>query len=143
VSWKFVEGKYDEIGSRQGNKHSKADALRALLTPYRHDSRPSFDQQIYNSHHWSAFGLTGLGEVEVICLRNKAWRRDMAGSAPPGHGKEDSASPHNAVLRAKQPGSSVKSSRKRSSCILTCARLHATMQEDHPALPAHPPPSAL
>jgi hypothetical protein len=22
---------------------------------------------------WSVFGLTGLGEAEVICLRNKAW----------------------------------------------------------------------
>jgi hypothetical protein len=27
--------------------------------------------------------LTGLGEAEVICLWNKAWRRDMA-----SHGKE-------------------------------------------------------
>jgi hypothetical protein len=54
VSWKFVEVKCGEIESRQGNKHGKAEALRALLTsltPYRHDSRPLFDQQILNTHH--------------------------------------------------------------------------------------------
>ena len=36
----------------------------------------------------NAFGLIGLREAEMICLGGKAWRRDMAGSAPLGHGKE-------------------------------------------------------
>jgi len=62
--------------------------------------------------------LTGLGEAEVICLQDKAWRRDMAIPAPPGHGKKDSASPHNTVLRAKQPEPAVKSNRKRSNAVL-------------------------
>jgi len=57
VSWKFAEGKDGDIESRQGNRHSKAETLRALLTlltllaPYRQDSRPSFDLQISYSPH--------------------------------------------------------------------------------------------
>jgi hypothetical protein len=53
---------------------------------------------------WSTFGLTGLGQAEVICLQNKAWRRDMAGSAPPGHGKEDSVAPTQRSAAGKAAG---------------------------------------
>jgi hypothetical protein len=49
VSWKLAEGKCGEIALRR-KKHGKAKALRVLLTLYRCDCRPSFDQRIFNPH---------------------------------------------------------------------------------------------